>query len=126
METCLLGIFEKKRGVAGQASGYRRLHQETGVAAYPNKHSYPAPGRIETYLPVQRLGPMSEFEHLAQHGDSPLCRNIPQHFQHSADCIGIRVIAIVDNFDTIAREPLPAHLAWRERTHSVSRCGRIN
>src|SRR6476661_5066871 len=126
METCLVRVLEKNRGVAGQASGYRRLHQETGVAAYPNEHSYPAPGSIETYLPVQRLGPASEFEHLAQHSDAPLRRDIPQHFQHSADCIGIRVIAIVDYFNAIAREPLPTHFAWRERTHSVSRCARID
>src|SRR3954451_14364136 len=120
MATSLARVLEKKRGVAGQASVYRRLHQETGVAAYPYEHSYPAPGSVVTYLPVQRLGPASEFEHLAQHGDFAPCRELPKHVQHFAGGVGIRVVAVVDNVDTVSRETLPTHLAGRERPHGVS------
>src|SRR3954452_2135442 len=100
MEACLLGVFKKKRGVAGQASACRRLYQETCSAAYPYEHTYLAPGNIKTNFPVQRLGPTAEFEHLAQHSDSALCRHVLKHVQHSANGVRIRVVAIVDDVDT--------------------------
>src|SRR5687768_1835478 len=104
MKACLLGVFEKKRGVAGQASVNRRLHQETGVAAYPNEHSYLASGSVGSYVPVQRLGPTAEFEHLAQHRDSASCREIPKHFQHSSSGVRIRVVPIVNNVYSVSRK----------------------
>jgi hypothetical protein len=68
---------------------------------------------------MQRLGPTAEFEHLAQHCDLSPRRDVPQHVQHSADCVGIRVIAIVDNVDAVAREPLAPHLSGLERAHGL-------
>ena len=120
MEACLLRVFEKKSGVAGQASDNRRLYQEQGVAAYPYEHSHSTPSSIFTHFPVQRLGPSAEFEHLAQYSDFPLRRDIPQHIQHSANSVRIRVVAIVNNSDTIARDSLAAHFARRQLAHSLS------
>ena len=115
MEAGLLGVFEKKRGVAGQASGQSPTPPRNGRRRVSLRAQLPRTGQLVPYFPVQRLSPAAEFEHLAQHGDFPLCRDIPKHVQHSAGRVGIRVVAIVENLDTVARDSLPAHLAGRKR-----------
>src|SRR5437764_12702544 len=68
----LIRIVEKKRGVGTQSRSNGFIDHLASRAAYPNEHRNPALRGVEAHAAVKGLGSAPEFEHLPQHGDTPL------------------------------------------------------
>ena len=70
---------------------------------------------------MQGLRPTPEFEHLPQHGNTPLRWCIPQHVDHHARRIGIGVVAIVQNQNAFVPDPFSAHRTGPQLSHDAGK-----
>src|SRR5579862_4210933 len=86
----------------------------TGLSAYANEHINSAARDVATYFAVQGPGPAAELEHLPQHGNAPFGWRIPEHVDHGARRIGVGVVAIVQNQNSLVEESFASHGAGGE------------
>src|SRR5579872_5946887 len=98
----------------------------TGLAAYANEHINSAARDVATYFAVQGPGPVAELEHLPQHGDAPFSWCIPKHVEHGARRIGIGVVAIVQNQNSVVKESFATHGAGSELFDRRGELSRLN
>src|SRR5580693_1351706 len=60
---------------------------------------------------MKRLGPAAEFEHLPQNRDALSRRSLSEDIQHRARRVGIGVVAIVKNQNTVVMKTFAPHLS---------------
>src|SRR5205807_6360902 len=120
------GRFEKKRGAIRHPGFSGLVHHKPGSAAYANNGMYTLLRREFSYAAVQGLGLVAKLEHFTQHGNAPLGGNTTKQLQHGAYCLGVRVVAIVDNRYSVAFETLAAHLSGGKRPDGLAQPVRRN